>query len=95
MATVNFFAGCKILHMEALNSLRGEEIEGLGCLTKELGQYKIESLAFTFNNFTCFPTSYFFMLICCVFPPSFSCALSGVGSALLRLCAVCCSQDIS
>lgn len=53
MAPVNFFVGRKILHMEALNSLR-EEIEGLGCLTKELGQFKIGSLTFTVNNFTCF-----------------------------------------
>lgn len=44
MATVNFLAGSKILHVEALNSLRGEDIEGLGCLTKELGLFKINCL---------------------------------------------------
>ena len=44
MATVNFFAGSKMLHVEALNSLRGEDVEGLGCLTKGLGQFKISCL---------------------------------------------------
>lgn len=44
MATANFFAGSKILHAEALSSLRGEDIERLGCLTKELGQFKISCL---------------------------------------------------
>lgn len=44
MAAVNFFAGSKPLHVEALNSLRGEDIEGLGCLAEELSQFKISSL---------------------------------------------------
>lgn len=43
MAAVNFFAGSKTLQLEALNSLR-EDIEGLGCLAEELGQFKISSL---------------------------------------------------
>jgi len=41
MATVNFFAGSKILRVEALNSLWGEDVEGWGCLTKKLGRFRI------------------------------------------------------